>query len=235
MDSTIRLLPPDKIRTVYERLRQTNPNPKGELYWKNTYTLLVAVVLSAQATDTGVNKATKPLFERVDTPEQMIALGEEGLKGYINTINLYPTKAKRIIALSRILVEQYRSEVPHDRTALESLPGVGRKTANVVLNMGFGEPAIAVDTHILRTAPRVGLSNGTTPLEVEQDLLRITPEEFLLDAHHWLLLHGRYICKARKPDCTECFLNDICLKNGIAAVIRAEGLIPRRLRRNKGY
>jgi len=215
MDSTIRLLSADAVYTVYERLRQENPDPRSELHWKNVYTLLVAVVLSAQATDVGVNKATTPLFEKVNTPEQMLALGEEGLKGYINSINLYPTKAKRIIALSKILIDRYHSEVPHDRTALESLPGVGRKTANVVLNVGFGEPAIAVDTHILRTAPRIGLSQGTTPLEVEQDLLRVTPAEFLLDAHHWILLHGRYVCKARNPDCAGCKLNDVCLRNGI--------------------
>lgn len=215
MNNAIRLLPADKIYTVYKRLQQENPNPKSELYWKNVYTLLVAVVLSAQATDTGVNKATAPLFEHIDTPEKMLQLGEEGLKEYIHSINLYPTKAKRIIALSKILVEEHHSAVPHDRTALESLPGVGRKTANVVLNVGFGEPAIAVDTHILRTAPRIGLSNGTTPLEVEADLLRITPKEFILDAHHWILLHGRYVCKARTPNCTECLINDLCLKNGI--------------------
>ncbi len=195
------------------------PCPRGQSpqldRWKNIYTLLIAVVLSAQATDTGVNKATKPLFEHIDTPEKMVALGEEALKGYISSINLYPTKAKRIIALSRILIDQYQSAVPHDRAALESLPGVGRKTANVVLNVGFGEPTIAVDTHILRTAPRIGLSNGTTPLEVEQDLLRVTPEEFLLNAHHWVLLHGRHVCKARTPNCSDCILNDICLKNGI--------------------
>ncbi len=215
MDSTIKLLPADKVQTVYERLRQAMPNPDSALQWKNIYTLLIAVVLSAQATDTGVNKATKPLFEHIDTPEKMVALGEEALKGYISSINLYPTKAKRIIALSRILIDQYQSAVPYDRAALESLPGVGRKTANVVLNVGFGEPTIAVDTHILRTAPRIGLSNGTTPLEVEQDLLRVTPEEFLLNAHHWVLLHGRHVCKARTPNCSDCILNDICLKNGI--------------------
>ena len=215
MDSTIKLLPADKVQTVYERLRQAIPDPDSALQWKNIYTLLIAVVLSAQATDTGVNKATKPLFEHIDTPEKMVALGEEALKGYISSINLYPTKAKRIIALSRILIDQYQSAVPHDRAALESLPGVGRKTANVVLNVGFGEPTIAVDTHILRTAPRIGLSNGTTPLEVEQDLLRVTPEEFLLNAHHWVLLHGRHVCKARTPNCSDCILNDICLKNGI--------------------
>jgi len=216
MASAMRLLSAGEIFKVYERLRCANPDPKGELHWRNTYTLLVAVVLSAQATDTGVNKATKPLFEHIDTPEKMIALGEEGLKRYINSINLYPTKAKRIIALSRILVEQYNSIVPNDRAALESLPGVGRKTANVVLNMGFGEPTIAVDTHILRTAPRIGLSDGVTPLEVEQDLMRVTPKEFLVNAHHWILLHGRYVCKARNPACADCILTDICLKNGVA-------------------
>ena len=215
MNAAIRLLSAAKVRTVYERLCQGNPNPGSELRGDNIYTLLVAVVLSAQATDTGVNKATKPLFERVDSPEKMVELGEEGLKGYIGSINLYPTKAKRIIALSRILIERYGSTVPHDRAALESLPGVGRKTANVILNAGFGEPAIAVDTHILRTAPRIGLSNGTTPLEVERDLLRVTPEEFLLNAHHLILLHGRYVCKARNPDCQACMLNDVCLKNGV--------------------
>lgn len=217
MDVTIKLLPAGKVHTVYERLRQERPNPCSELQWKNIYTLLTAVVLSAQATDTGVNKATKLLFECADTPEKMVAIGEEALKGYISSINLYPTKAKRIIALSRILIDQYHSTVPHDREALESLPGVGRKTANVVLNIGFREPTIAVDTHILRTAPRIGLSNGTTPLEVEQDLLRVTPEEFLLNAHHWVLLHGRHTCKARAPNCGSCILNDICLKNGIPA------------------
>lgn len=216
MDSTIQLLPNAAISAVYERLRQANPEPQGELYWTNTYTLLVAVVLSAQATDAGVNKATKKLFEYADTPEKMLALGEEKVKDAIRTINLYPTKAKRIIALSSLLIEKYGSTVPRSREDLESLPGVGRKTASVVLNMGFGEPAIAVDTHILRTAPRIGLSQGTTPREVEQDLLRVTPQEFLLNAHHWILLHGRYVCKARKPSCDSCILADICLKNGIS-------------------
>ena len=216
MDSTIQLLPNAAISAVYKRLRQANPEPQGELYWTNTYTLLVAVVLSAQATDAGVNKATKKLFEYADTPEKMLALGEEKVKDAIRTINLYPTKAKRIIALSSLLIEKYGSTVPRSREDLESLPGVGRKTASVVLNMGFGEPAIAVDTHILRTAPRIGLSQGTTPREVEQDLLRVTPQEFLLNAHHWILLHGRYVCKARKPSCDSCILADICLKNGIS-------------------
>jgi len=215
MESHIQLLEPEKIQLVYERFKQANPDPRGELHWKNVYTLLVAVVLSAQATDVGVNKATSVLFELVDTPEKMIALGEDALKNYIKTINLYPTKAKRIIALSKILIEQHQSKVPHSREALEQLPGVGRKTANVVLNMGFGEPTIAVDTHILRTAPRIGLSRGTTPLEVEQDLLQVTPPSFLLDAHHWILLHGRYVCKARNPACDHCLIADICLKNNV--------------------
>lgn len=218
MDTSIRLLCPDKVLAVYTRLQAENPAPQGELYWTNTYTLLIAVVLSAQATDAGVNKATKPLFERIDTPEKMLALGEAQLKEAIKTINLYPTKAKRIIALSELLITHHHSCVPDTREALESLPGVGRKTANVVLNMGFGKPAIAVDTHILRTAPRIGLSNGTTPLEVEHDLLRVTPEAFLLNAHHWILLHGRYICKARNPLCADCCLADLCLKNGLANV-----------------
>ena len=215
MDPHIQLLEPEKIQLVYERFKQANPDPRGELHWKNVYTLLVAVVLSAQATDVGVNKATSVLFELVDTPEKMIALGEDALKDYIKTINLYPTKAKRIIALSKILIEQHQSKVPRSREALEQLPGVGRKTANVVLNMGFGEPTIAVDTHILRTAPRIGLSRGTTPLEVEQDLLQVTPPSFLLDAHHWILLHGRYVCKARNPACDHCLIADICLKNNV--------------------
>ncbi len=207
------LLETKQIEEVYRRLKKQNPNPKGELYFTNIYTLLIAVLLSAQATDVGVNKATKSFFEVADTPAKMLKLGEDGVKEFIKTINLYPTKAKRIIALSKILIEEYNSKVPCSREDLEKLPGVGRKTANVVLNLGFKEPTIAVDTHILRTAPRLGLSAGTTPLQVEEDLLKITPKKYLLNAHHWLLLHGRYICKARNPECETCFLNDICKKN----------------------
>ncbi|MEL3901079.1 endonuclease III [Treponema phagedenis] len=214
----MRLLDKKAIYEVFKRWQSNNPEPKGELYWKNTFTLLVAVVLSAQATDVGVNKATKVLFEVASSPEEILKLGEENLKEYIKTINLYPTKAKRIIGLSEQILREFGGKVPCSREALESLPGVGRKTANVVLNIGFGMPAIAVDTHILRTAPRIGLSDGKTPREVEEDLLRITPEEFLPNAHHWILLHGRYICQARKPKCAECFLEDICCKNGVEAI-----------------
>ncbi len=212
---SIKLLSKRQIEEVYKRLQKHNPDPKGELRFSTIYTLLIAVVLSAQATDATVNKATTDFFKAADTPEKMLALGEDGIKEYIKTINLYPTKAKRIIALSKILQTEYGGIVPDTREALESLPGVGRKTANVVLNMGFGKPTIAVDTHILRTAPRLGMSSGKTPFEVEKDLLVITPKKYLLNAHHWILLHGRYICKARKPDCANCFLEDICMKNGV--------------------
>ena len=184
--------------------------PKGELEYINPFTLLVAVVLSAQATDVGVNKATGPLFKRVDSPEKMLALGEGRLKDYIKTIGLYNAKAKNIIALSRILVERYESRVPEDRAALEQLPGVGRKTANVVLNVAFGQPTIAVDTHIFRVSNRTGLAPGKTPLAVEQRLEKVVPEDRKLHAHHWLILHGRYICKARKPDCPACSLRELC-------------------------
>lgn len=212
----MKLLNKSGVREVFERLRENNPEPKGELYCTNIFTLLVAVVLSAQATDAGVNKAVPSLFEKADSPEKMLALGEEGLKEYIKTINLYPTKAKRIIALSEMIINNFGGQVPSERELLETLPGVGRKTANVVLNAGFKKPVIAVDTHILRTAPRIGLSSGKTPLEVEEDLVRVTPKEFLLNAHHWILLHGRYICRARNPGCSECFLNGLCLKNGVS-------------------
>ena len=198
------------IVEMYSRLAAQRPAPKGELNHVNEYTLLVAVVLSAQATDVGVNKATKALFERVTTPEQMVALGEAGLKEHIRTIGLYNAKAKNVIALSHILIEKHGSRVPQDRAALETLPGVGRKTANVVLNIAFGQPTIAVDTHIFRVGNRTGLAPGKTPLAVEQKLEKVTPAQFKQHAHHWLILHGRYVCQARKPRCPECVIADLC-------------------------
>ena len=194
----------------YQRLADLNPEPQGELNWHNPYTLLVAVVLSAQATDVGVNKATGPLFKAVDTPEQMVALGEKKLRGYIKTIGLFNTKAKNVIGLSQRLIDNHASQVPDDRDALEELPGVGRKTASVVMNMAFGAPTIAVDTHIFRVSNRTGLAPGKTPLAVEKALERRTSEEWKLHAHHWLILHGRYVCKARKPMCPECVVRDLC-------------------------
>ncbi len=202
------------IVEMYSRLEAQRPAPKGELNHVNEYTLLVAVVLSAQATDVGVNKATQALFERVTTPEQMVALGEAGLKAHIRTIGLYNAKAKNVIALSHILIEKHGSRVPQDRAALEALPGVGRKTANVVLNIAFGQPTIAVDTHIFRVGNRTGLAPGKTPLAVEQKLEKATPAQFKRHAHHWLILHGRYVCKARKPDCPACIVNDLCRFRG---------------------
>ena len=202
------------IVEMYSRLEAQRPAPKGELNHVNEYTLLVAVVLSAQATDVGVNKATKVLFERVTTPEQMVALGEAGLKEHIRTIGLYNAKAKNVIALSHILIEKHGGRVPQDRAALEALPGVGRKTANVVLNIAFGQPTIAVDTHIFRVGNRTGLAPGKTPLAVEQKLEKATPPQFRQHAHHWLILHGRYVCKARKPDCPACIVNDLCRFKG---------------------
>ena len=198
------------IDEFYRRLAQKTPKPETELRWKNPYTLLVAVVLSAQATDVGVNKATGPLFKRADSPEKMVALGEAGLKNIIKTIGLYNTKARNVIALSLILIERHGGKVPGERAALEALPGVGRKTANVVLNVAFGEPTIAVDTHIFRVSNRTGLAPGKTPLEVEKGLVKRTPEKWKAHAHHWLILHGRYVCKARKPLCGECRVNDLC-------------------------
>jgi endonuclease-3 len=198
------------IESFFARLEAANPSPQGELKHVNPYTLLVAVVLSAQATDAGVNKATTPLFKVVDTPEKMVKLGEAGLKRYIKTIGLFNTKAKNVIALSKILVEKYAGKVPEDREALEALPGVGRKTANVVLNIAFGQPTIAVDTHIFRVSNRTGLAPGKTPLAVEQKLLKVVPKHYRLHAHHWLILHGRYICTARKPACPTCLVRDLC-------------------------
>ena len=198
------------VDTFYRRLSAVNPSPKSELDYVDPFTLLVAVVLSAQATDVGVNKATAPLFKAADTPQKMLALGEARLKRYVRTIGLYNTKARNIIGLSRILVDRHGGQVPRDRAALEALPGVGRKTANVVLNVAFGEPTIAVDTHIFRVANRTGLAPGKTPLEVEHGLEKRTPARWKRHAHHWLILHGRYVCKARKPLCTDCVVRDLC-------------------------
>lgn len=199
-----------KRRQLYERLRAANPAPTTELEFDTPFELLVAVVLSAQATDKSVNRATARLFPRARTPAAILALGEDGLKDYISSIGLYNAKAKNIIALCRILLESHGGEVPRDRAALEALPGVGRKTANVVLNTAFGEPLIAVDTHIFRVANRTGLAPGKTVRAVEDRLARVTPAEFMQDAHHWLILHGRYVCKARKPDCPTCIIADLC-------------------------
>lgn len=201
---------PAKRREIFERLRAANPSPTTELAYRTPFELLVAVVLSAQATDRSVNLATAKLFPRACTPAQILALGEAGLEPYIRTIGLYRTKAKNIVALSRMLLEKHGGEVPRERGALESLPGVGRKTANVVLNTAFGEPAMAVDTHIFRVANRTGIAPGKNVLEVERRLLKFVPAEFLKDAHHWLILHGRYVCKARKPDCPACLIRDLC-------------------------
>jgi endonuclease-3 len=194
----------------YRRLAESNPAPETELEFVNPYTLLVAVALSAQATDVGVNKATRSLFAQVKTPEAMLELGEEELKRRIKTIGLFNTKAKNVIAAARILVDDFAAEVPRNRDALEKLPGVRRKTANVVLNVAFGEPTIAVDTHIFRVANRTGLAKGKTPLKVELKLEKVTPGPFVTHAHHWLILHGRYICKARAPECWRCPVADLC-------------------------
>jgi len=199
-----------KRREIYERLRDANPAPSTELKYQTPFQLLVAVVLSAQATDKGVNRATARLFPVAGTPGAMLELGEDRLKQHISSIGLFNAKAKNIIALCRRLLDQHDGEVPRDRAALEALPGVGRKTANVVLNTAFGEPTIAVDTHIFRVANRTGLAPGKTVRAVEDRLLRVTPEEFRRDAHHWLILHGRYVCKARKPECPSCIIADLC-------------------------
>lgn len=195
---------------MFERLAAHNPAPRTELVYSNPYTLLVAVVLSAQATDVGVNKATRALFAAAPTPQAMLALGEDAVREHIRTIGLYRNKAKNVIALSRVLVEQHGGQVPRDRAALEALPGVGRKTANVVLNEAFGEPTIAVDTHVFRVANRTGLAPGKTPEAVEAGLLAVVPERFKHGAHHWLILHGRYVCVARRPHCPTCVIRDIC-------------------------
>ncbi len=200
----------DQCRTLFERLRAANPSPTTELRYGSAFELLIAVILSAQATDKSVNQATERLFMLANTPAAILALGEEGLKAQIRTIGLFNSKAKHIRATCRQLIEQHGGEVPRERAALEALPGVGRKTANVILNTAFGEPTIAVDTHIFRVANRTGLAPGKTPLVVEQQLLQVVPSAFLRQAHHWLILHGRYVCKARTPDCAHCLIADLC-------------------------
>ena len=205
---------PDDVKEFFRLLAKDRPIPKTELEYINPFTLLVAVVLSAQATDVSVNKATEPLFQIADTPEKMLDLGEARLKGFIKTIGLFNTKAKNVIALSRILVEKHGGAVPHDREALEALPGVGRKTANVVLNVAFGEPTIAVDTHIFRVGNRTGLAKGKTPRAVEDKLVKIVPQRYLQHAHHWLILHGRHVCTARKPKCHACVVRALCAFKG---------------------
>lgn len=199
-----------EVAEIFRRFAAANPEPKTELNYTNAFTLLVAVALSAQATDTGVNRATEHLFPLADTPQKMLALGEEALGGHIKTIGLWRNKAKNTIALARALLERFDGQVPRRRAELESLPGVGRKTANVVLNVVFGEPTMAVDTHIFRIGNRLGLARGKTPEEVERNLLKIIPPVYLSHAHHWLILHGRYICKARRPLCEKCIIADIC-------------------------
>lgn len=201
---------PKKINEIFTRFKKANPKPTTELRYHNPFELLIAVILSAQATDISVNKATEKLFPHANTPEKILQLGEQKLRDYVKTIGLYRGKAANIIKTCKILIEKYRSNVPHTREALEELPGVGRKTANVVLNTCFGEPVIAVDTHIFRVAQRIGLAKGKTPLAVETQLDKVIPKHFLHDAHHWLILHGRYTCTARKPHCPECLINDLC-------------------------
>jgi endonuclease-3 len=205
-----RTLKLEEIHQLFSRLRELNPKPTTELAYSSPFELLIAVILSAQATDVGVNRATRCLFPVANTPQAMLALGEDGLKRHISSIGLYNAKAKNVMAACRLLVEQHRSEVPRSREALEALPGVGRKTANVVLNTAFGEPTIAVDTHIFRVSNRTGLAPGKDVRAVEDTLLKVVPEEFKRDAHHWLILHGRYVCKARKPDCLRCVIRDLC-------------------------
>ena len=200
----------EKRAEIFRRLREANPRPTTELKYGNNFQLLIAVILSAQATDKGVNRATERLFKVVKRPRDVLELGEDGLREYIKTIGLYNSKARNILKTCEILERQHGGEVPRDRKALESLPGVGRKTANVVLNTAFGEPTIAVDTHIFRVANRTGLAPGKTPLALEKKLLKVVPEEFRQDAHHWLILHGRYVCTARQPRCPECLIADFC-------------------------
>jgi len=210
-----RKLSPEEITEVFRRFKKQNPAPATELKAQNPFTLLVSVVLSAQATDKSVNKATEPLYKIADTPEKILALGEDGLIAYIKTIGLYRSKAKHVMGLCRMLIDDYGGKLPRTREDLERLPGVGRKTANVILNVVYSEPTMPVDTHLLRISPRIGLSEGTTPIEVEKDLLACIPAEFLGHAHHWLILHGRYVCVARKPLCSQCLIADLCKRNGV--------------------
>ena len=210
MDCGVARMTPQAIDTFFATLRAANPQPASELVYSSVFELLAAVLLSAQATDVGVNKATRRLFAVANTPARMLALGEEGLAGYIRTIGLYRSKARHLIETCRILVEQHGGQVPGTREALEALPGVGRKTANVVLNVAFGEPTMAVDTHIFRVGNRTGLASGRTPHEVETKLLEVVPAPYRVDAHHWLILHGRYICQARKPLCWQCAVAHVC-------------------------
>ena len=205
-----RRLPKEDVEAIFGAFAAANPEPKGELEYVNAFTLLVAVVLSAQATDAGVNKATRALFAVADTPEKMVGLGVEGIENYIKTIGLFRGKARNVHALSQLLIDKHGSEVPQTREELEALPGVGRKTANVVLNIFFKQPTIAVDTHLCRVGIRTGLAPGKTPLEVEEGLLAVVPERYMLHAHHWLILHGRYVCKARRPECWRCIIRPWC-------------------------
>ena len=207
------LLNNSEMEIVFSRWQQQNPAPESELEYVNPFTLLVAVVLSAQATDKSVNKATESLFKIVDTPEKMVELGEEKLISYIRTIGLYKNKTKSVIGLSQMLISDFNSQVPGNRDDLMKLPGVGRKTANVVLNVIFNQPTMPVDTHLLRISPKIGLAEGTTPEQIEKSLLERIPKDYLKNAHHWILLHGRYVCTARNPKCNECIINDICKKN----------------------
>ena len=210
----IKLLSRKKITEVFERFKAINPEPKSELLAPNAYCLLVSVVLSAQTTDKSVNKATAPLYEKVTTPEEMLSLGEEKLTGYIKSIGLYRAKAKNVISLSEKLIKDFDGKIPSSREELMSLPGVGRKTANVVLNVVFHQPTMPVDTHLLRICPKIGLAEGDTPEKVEASLVKRIPEEYMMHAHHWLILHGRYICTARKTKCGECPISDLCKHNG---------------------
>jgi endonuclease III len=208
--STYMTLNTKQINQIFKRFRKANPKPTTELVYQSHFELLIAVILSARATDVSVNKATAKLFKVANTPQKILALGDKMLKNYVNNIGLYNTKVKNILNTCRLLIEKHNSKVPHDREALESLPGVGRKTANVILNTCYQEPVIAVDTHILRVSNRIGLAKGKTPKNVEKELMDVIPTEYLHDAHHWLILHGRYTCTARKPRCPECIINDIC-------------------------